>query len=183
MSFPALSLAQVEWIASAVATHIAEQRTKHAPEAMPLSSAEKRRLRAFFPTPVLDETRITQLESGRFVENPPFYDELKRWGLPARMLPDFHHMAAVTFVDVVVSHGAMSQRTLFHELVHVVQFRKMGLETFAARYVSGFLSGGGYDGIPLECNAYELDARFAGDPARPFDVAAEVQFWIDAEKF
>ena len=29
----------------------------------------------------------------------------------------------------------------------------------------------------------ELVARFAGDPARPFDVAAEVQFWIDAEKF
>src|SRR6516165_1685889 len=110
MSFRALSSAQVEWIASAVAAHIAEQHRKYAPAAMLLSSEQKQRFHAFFPTPVLDETRVTQLKPGRFVENPLFYHELKRWGFPARMLPDFHDMAAVTFVDVVVSHGAMSQR-------------------------------------------------------------------------
>jgi hypothetical protein len=33
--------------------------------------------------------------------------------------------------------------------------------------VRGFLSGGTYDGIPLEMNAYELDARFASAPAKP----------------
>jgi hypothetical protein len=59
----------------------------------------------------------------------------------------------------------------------------MGLDTFAARYVAGFLSGGGYDGIPLERNAYELDARYTTDRARSFDVADEVQAWIDAGRF
>lgn len=104
-------------------------------------------------------------------------------GFSARMLPDFRDMAAVTFIDVVVSCGAMSEQTLFHELVHVVQFQKMGLEAFAARYVNGFLSGGGYSGIPLERNAYELDARFVADSSRAFDVDAAVQLWVDAGRF
>jgi len=35
---------------------------------------------------------------------------------------------------------------------------------------------------PLEMNAYELDARFAGAPEKPFPVADEVQSWIDVGK-
>jgi len=35
----------------------------------------------------------------------------------------------------------------------------------------------------LEKNAYELDARFAAAPAKPFSVEAEVQAWIDAGRF
>jgi hypothetical protein len=183
MNFPALSSTQVEWIASQVAAYIMEQRQKYAPLATPLTSAEKQRLTAFFPDPVLDAARIRRLEKDGRVENPVFYKELERWGFPARILPDFRDMAAVTFVDTIVAHDAMSQRTLFHELVHVVQFRKLGLETFSADYVSGFVSGGGYDGIPLERNAYELEARFAADRARPFDVATEVQSWIESGRF
>jgi hypothetical protein len=57
------------------------------------------------------------------------------------------------------------------------------LDEFAARYVGGFLSGGSYEAIPLEMNAYELDARFAAEPTRPFPVEAEVQEWIDWEMF
>ena len=34
-----------------------------------------------------------------------------------------------------------------------------------------FLSGGSYEGIPLEQNAYELDGRFAEAPASAFSVA------------
>jgi hypothetical protein len=94
-------------------------------------------------------------------------------------LPDFAHMAAITFVDTVVSHEPFSDRLLFHELVHVVQYEKLGLEGFAATYVRGFLSGGSYDGIPLQINAYELDARFAKTADEPFSVEEEVQDWID----
>ena len=183
MNFPALSSTQVEWIASRVAAYITEQRKKYAPLATPLTSAEKQRLTAFFSDAVLDAARVAQLEKDSWVENPAFYEEIARWGFPARILPDFRDMAAVTFLDVIVAHGAISQRSLFHELVHVVQFRMLGLGTFAAYYVHGFLSGGGYDGIPLERNAYELDARFAADRARKLDVATEVQSWIDSGRF
>lgn len=47
----------------------------------------------------------------------------------------------------------------------------------------GFLSGGSYEAIRLEMNAYELDARFAAAPARPFSVESEVQQWLDKGKF
>jgi hypothetical protein len=92
-------------------------------------------------------------------------------------------MTAITFVDTVVSHEAFIDRLLFHELVHVVQYEKLGLPEFAAKYVTGFLSGGSYEAIPLEMNAYELDARFAAAPTTVFSVEAEVQGWIDAGKF
>lgn len=79
-------------------------------------------------------------------------------------------MAAITFVDTIVSHGPMSIQTLFHELVHVVQYEKLGLHEFAGKYVYGFLRGGSYEGIPLERNAYELDERFAFAPHAEFSV-------------
>jgi len=79
-------------------------------------------------------------------------------------LPDFSQMAAITFGDVVVSHMPFTDGLLFHELVHVEQYRQLGIPRFAELYVLGFLSGGGYDGIPLEADAYTLGRRFEADP-------------------
>jgi hypothetical protein len=92
-------------------------------------------------------------------------------------------MTAITFVDTVVSHEAFTANLLFHELVHVVQYAKLGLKEFAAKYVRGFLNGGSYEAIPLEMNAYELDARFAAAPQKAFSVVGEVQQWIDHGRF
>jgi hypothetical protein len=49
---------------------------------------------------------------------------------------------------------------LFHELVHVEQYRKLGIPRFSELYVRGFLNGGSYEAIPLEVNAYSLEDRF-----------------------
>lgn len=91
-------------------------------------------------------------------------------------------MTAITFVDTVVSHEQFTDRLLFHELVHVVQYEKLGVAEFAAKYVRGFLSGGSYDAIPLERNAYELDERFATAPATDSSVSDEVRRWIRADR-
>jgi hypothetical protein len=92
-------------------------------------------------------------------------------------------MAAITFVDTVVFHEPFANRVLFHELVHVVQYEKLELMEFAAKYVRGFLNGGSYEAIPLERNAYELDGRFAAEVTKIFSAAGEVQAWIDAGRF
>jgi hypothetical protein len=92
-------------------------------------------------------------------------------------------MAAVTFKDVVVSHEPFSDGLLFHEFVHVEQYRQLGVPRFAELYVRGFLNGGGYDGIPLEINAYELGSRFEEHPERGFSVEAEVSSWIRQGRF
>jgi len=41
--------------------------------------------------------------------------------------------------------------------------------------VRGFLSGGSYEEIPLEKQAYELEGRFASNPAEQFSVDADVR--------
>ena len=89
-------------------------------------------MRAFFPEPALDSTRLVLL-AGQRVNNPSFYGELIKMGFEAASLPDFSFMAAITFVDTVVSHEPFTNRLLFHELVHVVQYEKLGLEEFAAK--------------------------------------------------
>jgi hypothetical protein len=126
--------------------------------------------------------KINNIQRGRVA---CYMDEIRlTWsfgegqGFEPVALPNFSFMAAITFVDMVVSHGPYDNRTLFHELVHVVQYEKLGVAEFAAKYVRGFLNGGSYEAIPLEVNAYGLDARFAGEPAKPFSVETEVRAWI-----
>jgi hypothetical protein len=137
---------------------------------------------AFFPEPTLNSARIVVLRGIR-VGNPPFYEELVQMGFDRGSLPDFDVMVAVTFMDTIITHEPFMNELLFHELVHVVQYEKLGLAEFAGKYVRGFLGGGSYEAIPLERNAYQLAARFAAAPMSPFLVEAEVQAWIDAGRF
>jgi hypothetical protein len=65
----------------------------------------------------------------------------------------------------------------------VEQYRKLGVVQFSALYVRGFLAGGGYEGIPLERNAYLLGERFETDPSTHFSVEQEVAKWIAADRF
>jgi hypothetical protein len=114
-------------------------------------------------------------------EIPPFYEMLRQMGLVN--LPDFSTMVAVTFDDVVISHQPFTDGLLFHELVHVEQYRRLGIPRFAELYVRGFLTGGGYDGIPLELSAYLLEDRFESDPQTRFSVEDEVTAWIRQGRF
>jgi hypothetical protein len=182
MHLPTLSTAQVEWVAQQVVGYIGQQCQTYRPSAAPLTVSQKTVMRPFFPDSALSSARLVVF-AGQRVNNPRFYAELFQMGFARSDLPDFAQRAAITFMDTVVSHEPVTDRLLFHELVHVVQYAELGLLEFAAKYVKGFLRGGSYEAIPLEMNAYELDARFTTAPARPFSVEAEVQHWIDEGRF
>jgi hypothetical protein len=175
---PKLTDAQIAWVIQQVAAYIERQRRTYRGRAVELDRDQMSAMQRFFPTSALDSTRHVVLVGER-VGNPAFYGELIRMGFEADSLPDFELMAAITFVDTVVSHGPLTERALFHELVHVVQYEKLGFAEFAAKYVRGFLTGGSYEAIPLEMNACGLERRFAAAPAQAFSVASEVQAWID----
>ena len=83
-------------------------------------------------------------------------------------------IGAITLVDLIAYPDRISRSTLFHELVHVVQYQVLGLRRFADLYVCGFLNHGGYDGIPLERQAYELENRFSRNPKKIFSVEEDV---------
>jgi hypothetical protein len=169
MPHPNLSEAQIRELASWVATYISEQRTSFQGRAAPIEPGHKAALEPFFPATLLGEVRVVR---GRASE-PSFYRQLQ--GLGITNAPPFSEMAGITFQDVVVHAEPLTRRLLFHELVHAVQYRHLGLPGFAEYYVRGFLSGGSYEQIPLEKQAYELEARFADDPAEQFSVDADVQ--------
>jgi hypothetical protein len=131
-------------------------------------------MNGFFSPGLLDGTRLLVLRGGR-VANPDFYPMLGNLGF--NNLPDQSGMGAITFCDVVVSHEPFTAGLLFHELVHVEQYRQLGIARFSELYVQGFLNGGSYEAIPLEVNAYTLGGRFEQNPAGHFSVAQEVGKW------
>lgn len=157
-----------------VAQYIRSHRDRLAPRGVPILSASLHALADYFAAADLDRALIVE------------QDPLPLFGLGLMSLPssvarslgwslvDPSDIAAITFDHVIATRQPMSPALLFHELVHVVQFRLLGIDTFARHYTRGFFQTGRYDQIPLERCAYDLEARFA-QCAEPFDVEAAVR--------
>lgn len=160
---------QIAELANSVAAYIREQRDFFMPNTRPVTAEYKRLLSPFFPADILDQVRVIR---GRASE-PSFYPKLETIGI--RKAPRFSQMAGITFHNVIVHVEPLTEALLFHELVHAVQYKHLGLQGFAEHYVRGFLRGGSYKGILLEKQAYELEARFAEDRDTGFSVEADVK--------
>ena len=165
MVIPAITPLQVEHLVAEVAAYIEERRATYLPRAEPISAENRARLVIHFPENVLDSTRFLRV---RALKNPIFYSELERMGFSN--LPQFRRMAAITYVDVVVAQEEFTPALLFHELVHIVQYRQLGLARFAELYVRGFLESGEYLSIPLERVAYHLEDMFRLRPDLKIEV-------------
>jgi hypothetical protein len=174
MAAPRLTPDQITQVSGLVAQYISAQREKYVLRAGALSAAQKGAVAGFFSPQLLDSTRLIVL-LGERVANPDFYPMLRNLGFSN--LPDQSRMAAITFSDVVVSHGPVAHGLLFHELVHVEQYRQLGIPRFSDLYVSGFLNGGSYEAIPLEVNAYTLGRQFESAPHLVFSVEDAVRAW------
>ena len=180
MALPQLTPDQVQQLSVAVSQYISSQREEYLPVAFPLTGEQRQAVQGFFLPEIIDSARLVVLQN-RSVQNPAFYPQLLQMGFGN--LPDFRLMAAITFGNVVVSHQPFSDGLLFHELVHVEQYRQLGIPQFSSLYVRGFHSGGGYDGIPLEINAYALGTRFETNPREQFSASEEVAEWIRQGRF
>jgi len=164
----------VSQLASMVESYISDSRKKYAPQAIPLTDAQRSTMQPFFSAPILDSARLCVLRGTR-VSNPSMYAMAKMMGI--RNLPDFAAMTAITFVDVIVSHQEFTDALLFHELVHVAQYAQMDMKEFAARFVNGFIQGGSYEEVPLEKMAHVLESRFSQNASETFSVEDEVRQW------
>jgi len=173
---PSLSPEQIATFTQAVAQYIRAQRAHYYSRAVPLTFSEL--WSRFFSQVDLQRIRVVQPGQER-IPNPPFYTELEQIGFTG--LPNFTTMGAITFDDVVVFHEPLTPQLIFHEMVHIVQYRLLGIDDFARLYVRGYLHGG-YNGTPLEVCAYELDGRFIMGSVG-FDVEAEVRSWIVNGRF
>jgi len=145
----------------------------------PLESDIRSVIGPFFQNDTLNSVRICEVP---LIENPPFYRELEKQGIPMPL--DFRNMAGITFNDTVLINPSKidaKRRTslVFHECVHVAQFRFLTPDGFAHEYVTGWANNEfDYYKIPLEIQAYQLQQRFDSNSQSTFSVEAEVaQKW------
>ena len=157
------------------ARYIRYQREKWHERGTPLSDSLHDRLSEFFTAEDLSRVRI--VEHARLpIPNPPGYAQLLK--LSGLALPDPTQVAAMTFDDVVVTRGEIWESLLFHEMVHVTQFRLLGVRRFAELYMKGFVDTRTYAGIPLEVCAFTLEDHFLSGGG-PLDVETEIRRTLD----
>jgi hypothetical protein len=180
MATPVLPPEQINELSQLVAKYITSQRARYAAGSIPLTHSQKEALIGFFSDALLDEARAVLLDGERVAE-PEFYPALR--GIGFENLPDIQNMAAITFSDVIVFHVPVTLGLLFHELVHVEQYRQLGIPRFADLYIRGFLAGGGYFEIPLERCAYALGDHYENQPTAQFSVSEAIARDIAEKRF
>ena len=161
-------------------SYLREQREQHIHLASPLGNRQKASMWPYFSAILLDRVRVVELE-GKRIPNPPFYEEYRAMGVVN--LPEVSHMDSVTFLDVIVFNEKVSERCLFHGLVHAVQFEVLGLEHYADLFVRSFVNTKLHFSVPLEAHAFSLESKFASHPAQRFSVENQVRLWIKQARY
>lgn len=132
------------WIDEFIESHAA--RAQRLDQVAPLASV--------FPAEVLERARMVLVERTPF---PP----VAQFGLPEFAGHGQREFDGITFMSTFfVVDGHETVRLQFHELVHVVQWSRLGPERFLLAYGLGLLQFG-YEKSPLERMAYTLEEQFA----------------------
>jgi hypothetical protein len=177
LQFSAEQIEQAEgWLAGCLRTY----RERYLSYTRPLSIAQRTRLAAYFSPSLLEEIRIAELH-GKRVEIPDFFAQARALGFDS--LPDVTHMDSLTFLDVIVFNQRLSERALFHGLVHAVQLRVLGLERYAQLWVRGILKTRAHFTVPLEVQAFSLASKFVRPTQAAFSVESEVLLWQAEDRY
>jgi hypothetical protein len=106
-----------------------------------------------YPTEILECTRVVVCDE---ICYPPLHE----FGLEEFKALNEIHWSGITYNDVYFLRRDIACPALhFHELVHVVQYRRLGVERFLWAYSVG-LALHGYESSPLEKMAYDLQLEF-----------------------
>jgi hypothetical protein len=138
---------------------------EHSANATPVISLSFPRLNAMLPLELLARAKAVVVNTA--VPFPP----LSRMGLTEFSQMENMQLAGITYKDTFfISHSHQTESLHFHELVHVVQWDRLGVDNFLLAYAVGLMQYG-YQDSPLEKMAYSLQARFdsgilSGDTVR-----------------
>jgi hypothetical protein len=163
-----------------VSSYLGAQREHYLPQSAHLSKHHKALMWPYFSAALLDRITVVELHGDR-VPNPPFYDQARALGFVN--LPQLTHMHSLTFLDVLVFNETISERALFHALVHAVQFEVLGLERYSELFVRSFVKSKLHFSVPLEAHAFGLESKFSSSPAERFTVDEQVRLWVKEGRY
>lgn len=176
------SPAEIDSLLKEVASWLQRQHDLFLPKGVPLDENQKTHLRPFFPAELLDRARVADASlSGDAIPYPPFYERVRAGG--QRVVPDAAHMTAIAFGEVIVFNRTPSLRTLFHNLVHILQVDILGPERYLRGYLKTLNEAGLWMVVPFEEQAYQMDARYTRDPSDVFSVEAEIRDWMQKGRY
>ena len=136
-----------------VSNWIDEYLRVHAQHARSVYSLNNPRLAVSFPEDLLRRTKTVTLEA---IDYPP----VENFGLPEFVDPAPERRLGVTFKDTYfIRRESDSEDLHFHELVHIVQWERLGPERFLLAYAVGLANHGDRES-PLETMAYSLQREF-----------------------
>ena len=141
---------------------VRSQREALRPSSEELNAELRNRYSSYFSPSILDAARLCFAE---IIPNPTFYATLEERGISIPL--DFNQMEGITYDDTILVTEQSSKTEffvplVFHELIHVVQYSRLGVDAFMKQYVHGW-AGNNFDyySIPLEKEAYLLQERFS----------------------
>ena len=127
-------------------------------QAIPVISLNFPRLQKVFASDLLEKAKVVVV-TGQ-VPFPPLPLALSSMGLPDFAQMGNASVAGVTYKDTFfVNNLHQTESIYFHELVHVVQWERLGVDNFLLAYVAGLMQCG-YQDSPLEQMAYSLQEDF-----------------------
>jgi hypothetical protein len=165
----------VEWLSA----YLQGQREHYATVARPLKQAYKAMMWPYFSSELLERILVVELHGAR-VAVPDFFDQVRAMGLEP---PAIRHMDSLTFLDVVVFNQQLTERALFHALVHAVQIHVLGLPRYAELWVQSFIKTRVHFTVPLEVHAFSLASKFLRPAAESFSVEDSVLRWIADDRY
>jgi len=165
----------VEWLSS----YLRVERDRYFPAAGELSRQLKASMSPYFSPALLDEIRVIELQGAR-VEVPAFFAQARALGFDP---PEITHMDSLTFLDVLVFNQHISERALFHGLVHAVQIRDLGVERYSELWIHSFIKTRTHFTVPLEVHAFSLASKFLRPSLEKFSVEESVFRWIEDGRY
>jgi len=163
-----------------VKAYLKTEREVYVRHSEPLTPSLRQIIEGFFSADLLARLRTITLTGAR-VPPPPFY--LKAKEMSGGRFPDFVHMDAITYIDVIVFHDRILPRALFHGAVHSAQIAVLGFDKYVDLYVRGFVKHLSWLAIPLEAQAYALEARYSENPTELFSVENEIRAASDEGRY
>lgn len=160
----------VEWLSQ----YLVEQREQYARVAVLLKPEQKARMWPYFSPALLDQVLVIELHGAR-VAAPKFFSEVRAHGFDP---PEITHMDSVTFLDVIAFNQQISERALFHALVHAVQLQVFGLRRYSELWVHSFVKTRTHFTVPLEVQAFSLASKFGQAAPERFSVEEQVLRWL-----